>query len=257
MLLRIPILLLLFSVSFMAAAQSKVVQRIFLVGDAGELDDGKHPVCDWLKQNVNWNDSSNTIVYLGDNIYPLGMPAEGSKSYTTAKTIIDYQISVVKDKNAKAFFVPGNHDWRRGKEGGLQQIQNAQQYIESLQLANVQQLPTNGCPGPVEVKIADNILLVCMDSEWWLEQNQKPGIESDCDYKNEDEVVYWEGNDGRYYVDERFVPEEHDKKEYDDWNRNKGQSNKKGNGNGNENGNGNGKGKGKDKDKDKDKDDRK
>jgi len=71
-------------------------------------------------------------------------------------------------------------------------------------------------------------------------------------YKNEDEVVYWEGNDGRYYVDERFVPEEHDKKEYDDWNRNKGQSNKKGNGNGNENGNGNGKGKGKDKDKDKD-----
>ena len=189
MLLRIPILLLLFSVSFMAAAQSKVVQRIFLVGDAGELDDGKHPVCDWLKQNVNWNDSSNTIVYLGDNIYPLGMPAEGSKSYTTAKTIIDYQISVVKDKNAKAFFVPGNHDWRRGKEGGLQQIQNAQQYIESLQLANVQQLPTNGCPGPVEVKIADNILLVCMDSEWWLEQNQKPGIESDCDYKNEDEVI--------------------------------------------------------------------
>jgi hypothetical protein len=189
MLLRIPILLLLLSVSFIATAQNKVVQRIFLVGDAGELDNGKHPVCDWLRQNVNWDDSSNTIVYLGDNIYPLGMPAEGSKSFATAKTIIDYQISVVKDKNAKAFFVPGNHDWRRGKEGGLQQIQNAQQYIESLQLPNVQQLPTGGCPGPVEVKLADNILLVCMDSEWWLEQNQKPGIESDCDYKNEEQVI--------------------------------------------------------------------
>ncbi|MEJ0102536.1 MAG: hypothetical protein WDO19_08280 [Bacteroidota bacterium] len=28
-----------------------------------------------------------------------------------------------------------------------------------------------------------------MDSEWWLEQNEKPGIESDCDFKNEDEVI--------------------------------------------------------------------
>lgn len=189
MLLRIPILFLLFFTATVSTAQSKVVQRIFLVGDAGELDNGKHPVCDWLKQNIDWNDSSNTIVYLGDNIYPQGMPAEGSKSYNISKTIIDYQVSVVKDKNSKAYFVPGNHDWRRGKEGGLQQLLNAQQYIESLQLPNVQQLPTNGCPGPVEVKIADNIILVCMDSEWWLEQNQKPGIESDCDFKNEDEVI--------------------------------------------------------------------
>ncbi|MGC4038017.1 MAG: metallophosphoesterase [Chitinophagaceae bacterium] len=189
MFLRIPILLIIIFISCTAAAQPKIVQRIFLVGDAGELDNGKHPVCDWLKQNVDWNDSSNTIVYLGDNIYPLGMPSEGSKSYATAKSIIDYQVSVVKDKNAKAFFVPGNHDWKRGKEGGLQQIQNASDYIESLQLPNVQHLPSGGCPGPVEVKLADNILLVCMDSEWWLEQNEKPGIESDCDYKNEEQVI--------------------------------------------------------------------
>ena len=64
-------------------------------------------------------------------------------------------------------------------------------------------------------------------------------------YKNEDEVVYWEGVDGRYYVDERYMPEQYDKKDYDDWNKNKGNSNKKGKGNGHG------------KDKDKDDDDRK
>ena len=190
MLLRKPILLLLLSIQLTASAQEKIVQRIFLVGDAGEFYHGKHAVCSWLKQNVDWNDSSNTIVYLGDNIYPLGMPSEGSKNYTTAKSIIDTQISLVKDKNAKAFFVPGNHDWKKGRIGGLQQLQNAQQYIESLQLDNVQQLPTNGCPGPVEVRLSDNVILVCMDSEWWLQKSdQRPGIESDCDFKNEDQVI--------------------------------------------------------------------
>src|SRR6267142_5712324 len=55
-----------------------VIQRMFLVGDAGELKDGHHPVCDWLKQHVDWNDSSNVLVYLGDNIYPSGMPPDGA-----------------------------------------------------------------------------------------------------------------------------------------------------------------------------------
>ncbi|MEI9809299.1 MAG: hypothetical protein WDO16_16325 [Bacteroidota bacterium] len=62
-----------------------VAQRIFLVGDAGEMKDGKHPVCDWLKQHIDWNDPGNTLVYLGDNVYPLGMPDEGSKAIAQQK----------------------------------------------------------------------------------------------------------------------------------------------------------------------------
>ena len=77
------------------AQEGKVIQRMYLVGDAGELNDGRHPVCDWLKTHVDWNDSSNVLVYLGDNIYPQGMPDPGSKGYETAKKILDYQISVV------------------------------------------------------------------------------------------------------------------------------------------------------------------
>ncbi len=189
MLQRFAILLLLIVFFSSSYAQEKVVQRIFLVGDAGELYKDKHPVCDWLKSNADWNDSTNTIIYLGDNIYPLGMPAPGDKDYETAKAILDYQVSVVKDKNAKAFFVPGNHDWKRGKPGGLGQIYHAQEYINSLLLPNVQMLPEKGCPGPVEVPLGEKVVLVFMDSQWWLEQNAKPGIESDCDCKNEDEVT--------------------------------------------------------------------
>ncbi len=178
------IFLSLFPFSFCAAQQ-----RIFLVGDAGELQNGKHPVCDWLKQHVNWNDSTNSIVYLGNNIYPGGMPEEGGETYEAAKTILDYQISLVQGKNGKAYFIPGNVDWKRGKTGGLSRVQNEWQYINKLALANVQMLPHNGCPGPVEVQIGNKVVLVFLDSQWWLQQTEKTGVESDCDFKSEEEIT--------------------------------------------------------------------
>jgi len=188
-LLRKIIFLLLLPTIYSHAQQSNVAQRIFLVGDAVQLQNGKQPVCDWLKQHVDWNDSKNTIIYLGNNIYPEGMPDEGSKSYNTAKEVIDYELSLVQGKNAKAFFIPGNLEWKRGKPGGFAQVQNEWRYINKFQLPNVQMLPSNGCPGPVDIKVGDKVVLVFMDSQWWLQQNEKPGVESDCDFKTEDEVI--------------------------------------------------------------------
>ena len=171
------------------AQNDPVVQRMFLVGDAGELKDGHHPVCDWLKLHIDWNDSSNTLVYLGDNIYPDGLPSEGGHGYDQARAILDYQISVVAGKKAHAFFVPGNHDWKEGRPGGLAQVRREGEYIESLQLSNVDLLPKNGCPGPISVEVGDKMVLVCMDSQWWLQQDDRPGNESDCDCKDEKAII--------------------------------------------------------------------
>src|SRR5688500_16641250 len=78
--------------SLASLAEDSVRQRIFLIGDGGELVGGKHPVVDWLKKNIDWNDEKNTALFLGDNIYPYGLPTEGEPEYETAKKIIDYQL---------------------------------------------------------------------------------------------------------------------------------------------------------------------
>src|SRR3982750_1079511 len=36
--------------------QDTLNQRIFLLGDAGELRGNSHPVIDWLSKHVDWND---------------------------------------------------------------------------------------------------------------------------------------------------------------------------------------------------------
>ncbi len=189
-LLFVGLLLMSFFHGISLRAQSdRVVQRLFLVGDAGELKDGRHPVCDWLKSHVDWNDTSNVLVYLGDNIYPLGMPPEGSQHVDSARKILDYQVSVVAGKKAMAYFIPGNHDWKEGRPGGWDQVKNEGAYLESLELPNVEMLPKGGCPGPVAVQVGPKVVLVCMDSEWWLQRDDRPGLESTCDCKDEKTII--------------------------------------------------------------------
>ena len=139
---------------FIAPAQvDSINQRIFLIGDAGELLGNKQPVVEWVRQHADLNDEKTTIIFLGDNIYPLGLPMEGEPTYAESKKILDAQIDLVKGKKAKAYFVLGNHDWKNGKLGGWQQALNQENYINGLEQKNIQAYPQDGCPGPVPVEI--------------------------------------------------------------------------------------------------------
>lgn len=173
-----------------AQSGDPVIQRLYLVGDVGEIHYGHYPVCDWLKQHVDWDDTSNVLVYLGDNIYAHGMPPEGAPDIEGARKIMDYEVSVVGGKRARVFFLPGNHDWKQGRTGGWAQLKNEENYIQSLAMPNVEMLPKDGCPGPVAVPLGDKVVLVCMDSQWWLEDdNERPGEQSACNCKDQQSVI--------------------------------------------------------------------
>jgi hypothetical protein len=170
------------------AQTDSVVQRVFLVGDAGELHNGKHEVVDKLRELVNWDDPINSLIFLGDNIYPFGMPMKSNgREYMEAKKIIDYQIGLTKGKKARTFFIPGNHDWENGKTGGWQRAMNQVDYINSQEQNNIKAYPLNGCPGPVVEELNDKVVVVFVDSQWFLYLHDKPGPGSNCDAKTVEE----------------------------------------------------------------------
>ncbi len=181
-------LILLFFVCHQGIAQGDTIRhRVFLIGDAGELDGGSHPIIEWLKKNVNWDDQKNTAVFLGDNIYPLGLPAQGEDSYDEAKKIIDYQMGLVKGKKAKAYFIMGNHDWKNGKISGWQQAVNQVDYINSQLDSSLVAEPRAGCPGPVAIQLDSLVVLTLMDSQWFLHTHDKTGPSSTCTAKTSDD----------------------------------------------------------------------
>lgn len=182
-------ILLLSATSKLFAQSDSVRQRIILIGDAGEVHHGVNPTVDAVRKLIDLDKGNNTVLFLGDNVYPLGLPSENAKTYPAAKEILDYQAGLVRGTKAEGIFIPGNHDWSKHKPNGWDVIRNQQRYIDSLQLPNLRFLPKDGCPGPVGVPLGDNVLLIIMDTEWWLYPGEKPGIESGCDCKTEDDVL--------------------------------------------------------------------
>lgn len=176
--------------SLAATAQTDtIIQRLFLLGDAGQIEGNTIPVMEWLKKNVNWNDEKNVALFLGDNIYPDGLPDEGAPDYAYSKKVLDYELSFFKGKKGKAYFVPGNHDWKGGKIGGWERVINQVNYINSLQAPNIQAWPLNGCPGPIPIELNEKVVLVMMDSQWFLNIHDKPGPESSCEARSIDEFA--------------------------------------------------------------------
>lgn len=192
--MRLSRIIVLFAICFFCAASARpqadsIERRIVLVGDAGEMEQGTHPELNLIKQLFDFNQTPTTVLYLGDNVYPHGLPDSLSKDFARARAILDDQVAMVRGNSANAWFIPGNHDWIQGGQKGWEQIVHQSRYINGLQLPNVHFLPEDGCPGPVEVKLSDNILLVIMDSQWWLHQNPKPGAQSECPCKTHDEII--------------------------------------------------------------------
>ncbi len=189
---------LFFSVVVVGQADS-IQYKVILIGDAGALvsngepvkvglPGGNAPVIQAIKKHLKL-DEKTIVVYLGDNLYKEGLPDDQTLEYQQAKAVLDSQISIIEGTGAKVIFIPGNHDWNNGGVHGYDAILREQQYIDRLSNAKVQFYPRGGCPGPVEIPLSDDATLVVMDSQWWLHESEKPGVESDCPYKTKDEVL--------------------------------------------------------------------
>ncbi|MGZ8549016.1 MAG: metallophosphoesterase [Chitinophagaceae bacterium] len=170
------------------AQVDSVKTRVILVGDAGELKKGQASVLDAIKKNIKL-DNKTVVVYLGDNLYDAGLPHETYSRYSDIKAALDSQLNLLKGTQAKGYMIPGNHDWENGRARGYETVTRQQIYVDQYSGGKVEFFPKGGCPGPVEVELGDDVVLVMMDSQWWIHQNDKPGVESDCEYKTEDEVI--------------------------------------------------------------------
>ena len=192
MMLRISSVLLLVFLHYGAIAQGNIdtlQARIILIGDAGEFNSkGQHPVVRSVKEHFKF-DKKTTILYLGDNLYKAGLPDEQNYNYSKIRAVLDTQINIARGSGAKVYFIPGNHDWAEYGVDGWETVKRQQYYIDALGDNNVSFYPQEGCPGPVLINVTNEVVMILLDSQWWLHKFEKPGIESDCDFKTKEQVL--------------------------------------------------------------------
>lgn len=156
-----------FKVKPIDLAPADVETSLFLIGDAGEPDPRQSPpALDSLRAQASTAPGA-VVVFLGDNVYPNGIPEEGQAEYADARRRLEGQISAIP-ANAKGIFIPGNHDWAGMGPFGLYAIRLQEKMITNLASGrDIRMLPGNGCPGPATMNFG-RLRFIMLDTQWWL-----------------------------------------------------------------------------------------
>ncbi len=149
-------------------APDDIESSLFLIGDAGEPDPrGRSKVLDSMKAHMSVAPQKSVAVFLGDNVYPDGIPEEGQAEYADARRRLQVQVDAIPP-GVRTIFIPGNHDWAGSGPFGLYAVRLQEQMLAGMSRGrDIRMLPGNGCPGPVSFDFG-RLRFIALDTQWWL-----------------------------------------------------------------------------------------
>ncbi|MEJ8757804.1 metallophosphoesterase [Pontibacter sp. H259] len=167
---------------------NKLLYTVFLIGDVGDPElERTEPSMKLMRQQMMEAGAQSATIFLGDNVYHNGLPEQGAYDREVSEKRLNAQLDILKGYPGEKYMIPGNHDWNHSGRGGLEAVTREQRYVneylteENIVVGGDFYVPGNGCPGPYEVKISDDLVLIALDSEWWLHPFDRPyGENSNC-----------------------------------------------------------------------------
>jgi hypothetical protein len=173
------------------APKDSIELAIFLIGDAGSSAyDGEPVLAELALQSDSLRPVPQFVVFLGDNVYPRGVPPLGHPNRDDAERKVAAQVLAIRKGSAQGLLIPGNHDWDRQGLDGWASILRQDTLVRKFGGQDVRLAPAGGCPGPVVVDLGVHVRLIAMDTQWWLHNDVKPyGDASPCPTRTYDEVA--------------------------------------------------------------------
>jgi hypothetical protein len=197
-------------------SSSKVLKHtMYLIGDAGnDSPETPAPVLQYLKTKLASEPEGSSALFMGDNIYEHGMPPkEDSLNRKVAEYRITSQLETLDEFKGRPIFMPGNHDWRGwGRKGVGRQENFVNSYLNKRRGKTDKDtwesyfLPQDGCSGPEVVELNENVVVIVVDSQWWLtDWDKDTKINEGCEIRNRDTFKFNFENLVRKYRNKNIV----------------------------------------------------
>ncbi|RKR15139.1 calcineurin-like phosphoesterase family protein [Maribacter vaceletii] len=166
------------------ATNKELSHTFYLIGDAGLSPENKlNPTLKLFKERLEKAEDNSTVLFLGDNIYPAGLPDKDKdvKGHKIAKNHLDAQLKTLSNYKGNTIFIPGNHDWYND---GLKGLEREEKYIQDALKSKEVFFPENGCPIE-KIEINEKVVVIAIDSQWYLANWDKhPTMNDDCEIKD-------------------------------------------------------------------------
>ncbi len=176
---RILLTLTCFTFLYDSHAQKDI--SVYFIGDAGAPMLPTDQNLAYFKKITLEADTSDILIFLGDNLYPEGLPDEDDPSRFVLEEKLNASLDIMKAFKGRAMMIPGNHDWANGTREGWKRVVNMQKYVDRYLGKPSFFLPSGGCPGPIELEISPEIVLVIIDTQYLLHPWEKPDNTDGCE----------------------------------------------------------------------------
>lgn len=168
--------------------ENDLTYTMYLIGDAGQdTPSGMALPLAALKKHLEKAPANSSVIFLGDNIYPGGLPPRSSSRRKIAEKRLSDQLEILKNYKGHPYFIPGNHDWLYGLKG----VNREEEFVEDYLGKNDVWFPKNGCGDPEIVEINDQLAILFIDTQWWLSNwDKEPEINAGCDVKSRKNFLF-------------------------------------------------------------------
>ncbi|MEL7219719.1 MAG: hypothetical protein AAGJ93_00290 [Bacteroidota bacterium] len=164
------------------------VHTLYLTGDLGAASfEENNFVLQHLGKALSEAPVNSSMVFLGDQIYPEGLPKKKNPERAQAEQQLMAQLDILEDFPGRAFFIPGERDWHNHHDGGLKAVRRQEKFVENYfnDDKKVRLYPGKGCADPKVLKINKDLVFVFIDSQWWLQNwNGENDINEGCDIQS-------------------------------------------------------------------------
>ena len=161
-----------------AAPTAKLNYTLWLVGNTGDPGTTPGNKLQLLQKQIAQADTNSTLVFMGNTFYPEALPNENSPKRAAVETKLKSQLEGLKNYPGNMYLVPGGY----GKKGKNPSKYRRQERFISDYLGKEKLVqPENMCPGPVELHLSEDLLLLLVDTQWFLPGNELPAEGSSCE----------------------------------------------------------------------------
>lgn len=168
-------------------SDSGVRSRIIFIGDAGVVSQEQKALIEDAASKVIAG--KTTVIFLGNNIYPDGMTLDDAGKRDSGGRILSSQYQPMREKGAAVYFIPGNRDWDNSGPDGLEKVMAESAYLSAQNDSLLKMIPPNACPDPRVVAVSDKMVVIALDTEWWLFPFDKDNEDTTCNCTTEDDVL--------------------------------------------------------------------
>lgn len=159
-------------------AQENVTHSIVLLGDTQWESQENVEILSLTLKNA---DEKTTVLMLGNIFSDKALLDEDGKVISLSERLP----AALLASDAKVAFVPGPTEWDEGGSNGKAQVKAVRKALRKTLGKSRVLMPEQACPGPEEIALTDKVVLILIDSQWWLHpfdrRYQKCGLEEDSD----------------------------------------------------------------------------